>query len=121
MSLAIREINVGDILLASLYTEAKAKYIVISKCDIDQTNRPLSSDTMREKIKTVYSLYILWRSDDKDEHGTMRTCHSQGCTVTMSHRGMKAHYRSFDLDNETSEEGWCKVGYRGASWEDTKP
>ena len=123
MSLAIREINVGDILLASLYTEAKAKYIVISKCDIDQMNRPLSSETMREKIKTVYSLYILWRSDDKDDGGARatRSCHSQGSTVTMSHRAMKVHYWSFDLDDETPREGWSKVGYRGASWEDRKP
>ena len=121
MSLAIREINVGDILLASLYTEAKAKYIVISKCDIDQMNRPLSSETMREKIKTVYSLHVLWTDDIPVYHDELNLKHSQGSTITMSHRAMKAHYWTFDLDDETPREGWCKVGYRGASWEDTKP
>ena len=113
MSLAIREINVGDILLASLYTEAKAKYIVISKCDIDQMNRPLSSETMREKIKTVYSLYVLWSETSAPSINGIT--HSQGCTVTMSHRGMKAHYWSFDLDNQ--EEGKEMVE-SGLSWED---
>lgn len=120
MSLVIKEIAVGDILLASLYTEAKAKYIVISKCDIDQMNRPLSSETMREKIKTEYSLYVLWRSDDNLDF-SKRSSHSQGSTVTMSHRAMKAHYWTFDLDKLSPEKPWVKVGYRGASWEDTKP
>tara|TARA_R110000823_G_scaffold288690_1_gene406844 strand:- start:164 stop:511 length:348 start_codon:yes stop_codon:yes gene_type:complete len=112
MSLAVSKISVGDILLASLYTEAKAKYIVISKCHIDQMNRPLSSETMREKIKTVYSLHVLWRREGEGDHGSvcdrihrkaMRNSHSHGCTVTMSHRAMKAHYWTFDLDYRPEE------------------
>ena len=115
MSLATSKISVGDILLASLYTEAKAKYIVISKCDIDQTNRPLSSETMREKVKTEYSLYVLWRREAKAVDPSIRGSHSQGSTVTMSHRAMKAHYWTFDLDNQ--EEG-KEVVESGESWED---
>ena len=115
MSLAIREIKVGDILLASLYTEAKAKYIVLSKCDIDQTNRPLSSETMREKVKTEYSLYVLWRREGEGDPESMRGYSNQGSTVTMSHRAMKAHYWTFDLDNQ--EEG-KEVVESGLSWED---
>lgn len=115
MSLAVSKIKVGDILLASLYTEAKAKYIVISKCDIDQTNRPLSSYTMREYIKTEYSLYVLWRREGEGDPESMRGSHSQGCTVTMSHRAMKAHYWTFDLDNQ--EEG-KEVVESGLSWGD---
>ena len=115
MSLATSKISVGDILLASLYTEAKAKYIVISKCDIGQTNRPLSSETMREKVKTEYSLYVLWRREGEGVAGFLRGYCNQGSTVTMSHRAMKAHYWTFDLDNQ--EEG-KEVVESGLSWED---
>jgi len=116
MSLAVSKIKVGDILLASLYTEAKAKYIVISKCDIDQTNRPLSSYTMREYIKTEYSLYVLWRREGEGDAGSIGVSpHNQGSTITMSHRAMKAHYWTFDLDNQ--EEG-KEVVESGLSWGD---
>ena len=115
MSLATSKINVGDILLASLYTEAKAKYIVIGKKHIDQTNRPLSSYTMREYIKTVYSLHVLWTDDIPVYHDDLNLKHSQGSTITMSHRAMKAHYWTFDLDNQ--EEGKEMVE-SGLSWED---
>jgi len=97
--------NVGDILVASLYTLVKAKYIVIGKNELE---RRISSEATKEeenkkgKENIVYSLHVLW--SDKLPAGTgtgavLTYNHKQGNTIEISHQRMTNHYWSFEVDN----------------------
>lgn len=117
MPLVISEISIGDILLASLYCEARAKYIVIGKEETGAffpisswPDSRLSPETIRDGTEIVYRLHVLWT------HPTHATYpgNEQGKNVTMSHAQLVAHYWSFDLDKLSPEEAWVKVDYRGA-------
>lgn len=97
MTLAISEINVGDLLLASLYTEAKAKYIVIGKNEQAWSQKAPSSEVIKEGARITYSLYVLWTHVDVTEYHLQHP-HRAGGTVTMRHESLVNHYWSFGLD-----------------------
>tara|TARA_R110000850_G_scaffold17158_2_gene53034 strand:+ start:341 stop:730 length:390 start_codon:yes stop_codon:yes gene_type:complete len=122
MSLAtsLKEINIGDALLASLYCEDKVKYIVIGK--IEQPwleHEGPDGSIVEEGVNIVYDLYVLWVDDAsltiQAPTGRRETqSQMQGQTIRINHRTLIAHCWSFDLDKLTPEEVSTELDYQGS-------